>query len=72
MWKNQPTKNRDDFQPIPNDNADPATPQCTSEDHNKHSNYLGLECQAMRMENMLFKEKINRMGLGSAVYASFN
>ncbi|XP_049452559.1 uncharacterized protein LOC125901159 [Epinephelus fuscoguttatus] len=52
-----------DFQSIPDDNDDPETPPCSSENCKKHIKSLEMECQALRTENMLLKEKMNRTGL---------
>ncbi len=48
-----------DLQPIP----DPETPPCVSEDCKRHIKSLEMECQALRTENMLLKDKMNRTGL---------
>lgn len=40
-----------------------AAPPCTSEDCKRRIQSLELECQALRTENMLLKDKMNRIGL---------
>ena len=43
--------------------TDPATPPCTSETCSKRIESLELECQALRTENMLLRDKISRKTL---------
>ncbi|XP_042372931.1 uncharacterized protein LOC121966929, partial [Plectropomus leopardus] len=56
-------EHENDFKPIPDDNEDKATPACDSENCKKRIKSLELECHALRTENMLLKEKMDRRGL---------
>ena len=51
-----------DVQPVL-DEDDPATPPCSTETCGKRVQSLEQECQALRTENMLLKEKMNRTTL---------
>ncbi|XP_059375696.1 THAP domain-containing protein 11-like isoform X2 [Carassius carassius] len=51
-----------DVQPVLHED-DPATPPCSTETCGKHVQSLEQECQALRTENMLLKEKMNRTTL---------
>ncbi|XP_056437125.1 uncharacterized protein LOC130374405 [Gadus chalcogrammus] len=51
-----------DVQPVLHE-EDPATPPCTTETCGKRVQSLEQECQALRTENMLLKEKMNRTTL---------
>ncbi|KAG7511425.1 THAP domain-containing 11 [Solea senegalensis] len=54
---------KEDFQPIPTDNDELATPLCSSETCRKYVKYLELKYQAIESENLLLKEKISSTGL---------
>lgn len=51
-----------DVQPVLHED-DPATPPCSTETCGKHVQSLEQECQALRTENLLLKEKMNRTTL---------
>ncbi|KAK9965554.1 hypothetical protein ABG768_004640 [Culter alburnus] len=62
LKESTPEEPGNDVQPVLHED-DPATPPCSTETCGKHVQSLEQECQALRTENMLLKEKMNRTTL---------